>query len=69
MLAAVKFYYQQFFEAAEISDIRSDRILATKLDAQLPIPNPFPEFLLRVRMVAAKTSGEVALKLHRIVEA
>ena len=33
VLSAVEFDHQQLFEAAEVNDIRSDRILAAKLDA------------------------------------
>ena len=60
MLAAVQLDDQQPFDAAEIDDVGTDRMLAAKLHAQLMPAQTHPEPTLSVSLVAAQSACFIA---------
>ena len=65
MLIAIEFDNQFLFEANEISDKRSERLLATKLEfAQTSVAQRIPKLLFGLRLLTPKTAGEIVLQCH-----
>jgi hypothetical protein len=60
MLPAIQFDDQHPFDAAEIDDVRIDRMLAAKLDAQSMPAQTHPEPALRVSLVTAQSACPIA---------
>jgi hypothetical protein len=60
MLPAVELDDQHPFDAAEIDDVRTDRMLAAKLDTQLMSPQMHPEPALGVSIFSAQSTCLIA---------
>jgi len=60
MLPAVQLDDQHPFDAAEVDDVRTDRMLAAKSNAQLMPAQTHPEATLGVSLVAAQSACPIA---------
>jgi hypothetical protein len=60
MLPAIQFDDQHPFDAAEIDDVRTDRMLAAKLDAQLMPAQTHPEPALGVGLFSTQSACPIA---------
>ncbi len=62
VLPAIDFHDQSPFEASEIDDVRTDRVLSPELASQqLSASEMFPQFGFRVRHVRAQDACEIPL--------
>jgi len=60
MLISIQFEYQTCLQAAEVSDVRADGMLAPELEAELSVAQTTPELECRVSRLSAQSPGTIA---------